>query len=44
MNANLVADRTWMRNFGVVNVVNAILDAQESTDAVAEMVGRARKA
>ncbi|MFS7951591.1 hypothetical protein Hanom_Chr07g00596961 [Helianthus anomalus] len=25
-NANLVTDRTWMRNFSVVHVANAILD------------------
>ncbi|KAJ0796019.1 hypothetical protein HanPI659440_Chr04g0157271 [Helianthus annuus] len=44
MNANLVVDRTWMRNFGVLNIVNAILDAPENTDAVADVVGRAREA
>ncbi|KAF5810045.1 hypothetical protein HanRHA438_Chr04g0174431 [Helianthus annuus] len=44
MNASLVADRTWMRNFGVVNFANAVLDAPENTDAVAEVVCRAREA
>ncbi|KAJ0930066.1 hypothetical protein HanPSC8_Chr04g0145011 [Helianthus annuus] len=43
-NANLVADRTWMRNFSVFHVVNAILDALENTNAVAGVVGRAREA
>ncbi|KAM0043430.1 hypothetical protein Hdeb2414_s0010g00341171 [Helianthus debilis subsp. tardiflorus] len=33
MNANLVADRAWMRNLGVVLVANAILDAPENTNA-----------
>ncbi|KAM0028416.1 hypothetical protein Hdeb2414_s0019g00551341 [Helianthus debilis subsp. tardiflorus] len=41
MNANLVDDRTWMRNFGVLNIVNTILDAPENMDAVAEVVRRA---
>ncbi|KAM0060956.1 hypothetical protein Hdeb2414_s0004g00130241 [Helianthus debilis subsp. tardiflorus] len=49
MNANLVADRTWMQNFGVIYVTalsfvaNTILDAPENTDAVAEVVGHARE-
>ncbi|KAM0066563.1 hypothetical protein Hdeb2414_s0002g00050481 [Helianthus debilis subsp. tardiflorus] len=43
-NANLVADRTWMRNFSVVQVANAILDALENTNAVAGVVGSAREA
>ncbi|KAF5809703.1 hypothetical protein HanXRQr2_Chr04g0160401 [Helianthus annuus] len=44
MNANLVVDRTWMRNFGVINIVNTILDAPENTDTVADVVARAREA
>ncbi|MFS7968803.1 hypothetical protein Hanom_Chr09g00801811 [Helianthus anomalus] len=35
MNANFVADHTWMRASGVVHVANAILDALENTNAVA---------
>ncbi|KAJ0550923.1 hypothetical protein HanHA300_Chr07g0251391 [Helianthus annuus] len=42
MNANLTADRAWMREFGVVHVANAILDAPEKTNAVADVVARAR--
>ncbi|KAJ0682542.1 hypothetical protein HanPI659440_Chr16g0648481 [Helianthus annuus] len=38
MNDQLVADRTWMRDFGIANVVNAILDAPENTDAVAKVM------
>ncbi|MFS7921954.1 hypothetical protein Hanom_Chr03g00242951 [Helianthus anomalus] len=44
MNANLVADCTWMQNFGVVHVANAILDEPENTNAVDEVVGHAREA
>ncbi|KAJ0680933.1 hypothetical protein HanPI659440_Chr16g0630051 [Helianthus annuus] len=44
MNANLVVDRTWMRNFVVQLIVNAILDAPKNTDALAEVVGRTREA
>ncbi|KAM0011650.1 hypothetical protein Hdeb2414_s0060g00760981 [Helianthus debilis subsp. tardiflorus] len=44
MNANLVADRTWMQNFSVVQVANTILDALENTNAVAGVVGSAREA
>ncbi|KAF5808876.1 hypothetical protein HanXRQr2_Chr04g0150541 [Helianthus annuus] len=40
-NANLVADRTWMWNFNVVHVANAILDAPENTNVVAGVVGHA---
>ncbi|KAJ0693819.1 hypothetical protein HanPI659440_Chr15g0601681 [Helianthus annuus] len=38
MNAQLVADRAWMRDFGVANVANAILDAPENTDAIAKVM------
>ncbi|MFS7989806.1 hypothetical protein Hanom_Chr11g01051171 [Helianthus anomalus] len=44
MNANLIADRAWMREFGVVHVTNAILDAPETTYAVADVVAHARDA
>ncbi|KAF5786063.1 hypothetical protein HanRHA438_Chr10g0448321 [Helianthus annuus] len=48
MNSNLDADHTWMRNFGVRHffsqIVNAILDAPQNTDAVAAMVNCAREA
>ncbi|MFS7905449.1 hypothetical protein Hanom_Chr01g00047841 [Helianthus anomalus] len=44
MNAQLVADRTWIRDFDVANVVNAILDAPENTHATAKVVECAREA
>ncbi|KAJ0615481.1 hypothetical protein HanIR_Chr02g0074601 [Helianthus annuus] len=44
MNANLITDRAWMHNFCVVHVANAILDASENTNVVAEVVGHAREA
>ncbi|KAF5765292.1 hypothetical protein HanRHA438_Chr15g0714351 [Helianthus annuus] len=44
MNAQLVVDRAWMRDFGVSNVANAILDAPENTDAVAKVMECAREA
>ncbi|KAJ0750129.1 hypothetical protein HanLR1_Chr05g0178351 [Helianthus annuus] len=44
MNAQLVADHAWMRDFGVANVANVILDAPENTDAVAKVVECAREA
>ncbi|KAM0029302.1 hypothetical protein Hdeb2414_s0018g00524141 [Helianthus debilis subsp. tardiflorus] len=44
MNANLVVDRRWIQNFGVVHVANAILDEPENTNAIDEVVGHAREA
>ncbi|KAJ0934446.1 hypothetical protein HanRHA438_Chr03g0107541 [Helianthus annuus] len=53
MNANLTHDRAWIPKFGVVhlnalssffNVANAILHALETTNAVADVVERARDA
>ncbi|KAF5790875.1 hypothetical protein HanXRQr2_Chr09g0388221 [Helianthus annuus] len=44
MNAQPVADRAWMRDFGVANVANTILDALENTDAVAKVLKCAREA
>ncbi|KAF5774612.1 hypothetical protein HanRHA438_Chr13g0612931 [Helianthus annuus] len=44
MNTQLVTDRAWMRDFGVANVANAILDAPENTDAVAQVVECVREA
>ncbi|KAJ0435253.1 hypothetical protein HanIR_Chr17g0891291 [Helianthus annuus] len=44
MNAQLVDDRAWMRDFGVANVANAILDTPENTATVANVIDRAREA
>ncbi|KAJ0592008.1 hypothetical protein HanHA300_Chr03g0079871 [Helianthus annuus] len=43
-NAQLVDDRAWMREFGVANVANAILDAPENTTAVVNVIDRTREA
>ncbi|KAJ0800327.1 hypothetical protein HanPI659440_Chr03g0101691 [Helianthus annuus] len=44
MNAQLVDDRACIRDFGVANVANAILDAPENTIAVTNVIDRAREA
>ncbi|KAM0025916.1 hypothetical protein Hdeb2414_s0021g00580311 [Helianthus debilis subsp. tardiflorus] len=36
-NAQLTDDHAWMREFGVVNIVNAILEARENIAAVANV-------
>ncbi|MFS7978009.1 hypothetical protein Hanom_Chr10g00910651 [Helianthus anomalus] len=43
-NAQLIDDHAWMREFGVVNIVNAILVARENIAAVANVNECAREA
>ncbi|KAJ0592353.1 hypothetical protein HanHA300_Chr03g0084061 [Helianthus annuus] len=44
LNVQLVDNRAWMRQFGVVHIVNAILEARENTAVVANVNKRAREA
>ncbi|MFS7918865.1 hypothetical protein Hanom_Chr03g00206191 [Helianthus anomalus] len=43
-NAQLVDDRAWMQQFGVIHIVNVILETPENTTAVANVNERAREA
>ncbi|KAM0041776.1 hypothetical protein Hdeb2414_s0011g00370241 [Helianthus debilis subsp. tardiflorus] len=44
MNAQLIADHAWMRDFSVANLAKAILDAPENTEAAAKVVECVREA